>query len=89
MEGQNLAIEWRLAEGKNERLPVLAAEVIQRKVDVIFTLNTPATLAAMNAAATTPIVFTGVGASPTTAGLVGSLARPGGNVTGVTTVSGE
>jgi ABC-type uncharacterized transport system substrate-binding protein len=89
VEGQNIAIEWRFAEGKNDRLPDLAAELIRLKVNVIFAINTPATLAARNATRTVPVVFTGVGASPTTARLVGSLARPGGNITGVTTVSGE
>jgi len=89
VEGQNIVIEWRFAEGKNERLADLAGELIRLKVDVIFAINTPATLAAGNATRTVPIVFTGVGASPTAARLVGSLARPGGNITGVTTVSGE
>ncbi len=88
VEGQNIAIEWRF-EGKNDRLPGLAADLIRLKIDVIFAINTPATQAAKNATRTVPVVFTGVGASPTTARLVGSLARPGGNITGVTTVSGE
>lgn len=89
IEGRNIAIEWRFAEGKIQRLPDLAAELIRLKVDVIFAINTPATQAASNATKTVPIVFTGVGASPTAARLVASLNRPGGNVTGVTTVSGE
>jgi ABC-type uncharacterized transport system substrate-binding protein len=89
VEGQNIAIEWRFAGGRAHRLPDLAAELIRLNVDVIFAINTPATLAARDATKTIPVVFTGVGASPTTARLVGSLARPGGHVTGVTTVSGE
>jgi putative ABC transport system substrate-binding protein len=89
VEGQNIAIEWRFAGGKNDRLPDLAAELIRLKVDVIFAINTPATQAARNAISTVPIVFTGVGASPTVTQLVDSLARPGGNITGITTVSGE
>jgi putative tryptophan/tyrosine transport system substrate-binding protein len=89
VEGQNVAMEWRFAGGNNDRLSHLAAELIQLKVDVIFAINTPATLAARNVTSTIPIVFTGVGADPTANRLVGSLARPGANITGVTTVSGE
>lgn len=82
-------MEWRFAGGKNDRLRHLAAELIQLKVDVIFAINTPATLAARDVTSTVPIVFTGVGADPTANRLVGSLARPGANITGITTVSGE
>jgi ABC-type uncharacterized transport system substrate-binding protein len=89
VEGQNVAMEWRFAGGKNDRLRHLAAELIQLKVDVIFAINTPATLAARDVTSTVPIVFTGVGADPTANRLVGSLARPGANITGITTVSGE
>ncbi len=88
LEGQNIVIEWRSAEGRNDRLPDLAAELVRLKVDVIFAVNTPATQAAQHATSTVPIVFTGV-ANVTATRLVGSLARPGGNVTGVTTMSGE
>ncbi len=86
IEGQNIAIEYRFAEAKLERLPDLAAGLVHLKVDVIFTINTPASQAAKNATKTIPIVFTYV-AEP--AALVASLARPGGNVTGLTTIADE
>ena len=82
VEGQNLVIEYRAAEGQYERLPALAAELVQRKVDVLLAVNTPAALAAKDATTTIPIVMLGVG-DPVGSGLVASLARPGGNVTGV------
>jgi putative ABC transport system substrate-binding protein len=83
VEGRNLAIEYRDAEGKTERLPALAAELVALKVDVIVvTGGTLAALAAKQATRTLPIVFT-VAADPVTDGLVTSLARPGGNVTGL------
>jgi ABC-type uncharacterized transport system substrate-binding protein len=82
-------VEWRFAGGKNDRLRHLAAELIQHKVDVIFAISTPATLAARDVTSTIPIVFTGVGANPTANRLVASLAQPGANITGITTVSGE
>jgi len=85
VEGQSLAIEWRSAEGVNERLPNLAAELVKLKVDVILTRGTPATQAAKKATQTIPIVMTG-GSDPLGTGLVTSLARPGGNVTGLTDV---
>ncbi len=82
VEGRNVVIEYRDAEGKRERFPALAAELVALKVDVIFVGgSTQATLAAMQATKTIPIVFTGVG-DPVTSGLVTNLARPGGNVTG-------
>ena len=84
VEGQNIAIEYRFAEAKPEPLHDLAAELVRLKVDVILTINTPASHAAKNATKTIPIVFTYV-ADP--AGLVASLARPGGNVTGLTTIA--
>ena len=81
VEGRNLVIEYRDAEGKLERLPALAAELVALKVDVIVAATTPGALAAKQATKTVPIVFA-VAADPVTDGLVASLARPGGNVTG-------
>jgi putative ABC transport system substrate-binding protein len=87
VEGQNVVIEYRWAEGKLDRLPSLAAELVRLKVDVIVTGGGQATQAAMSATSTVPIV-TGSAGSPA-AGLVASLARPGGNVTGLTVVTVE
>jgi putative ABC transport system substrate-binding protein len=81
VEGRNVVIEHRYAEGKLERYPALAAELVALKVDVIVAGNPTAALAAKHATRTLPIVFTAVG-DPVTSGLVTSLARPGGNVTG-------
>jgi ABC-type uncharacterized transport system substrate-binding protein len=81
VEGQSLVIENRDAEGKWERLPDLAAELVALKVDVMVATDTPGALAATQATKTLPIVFAAVG-DPVTSGLVSSLARPGGNVTG-------
>lgn len=81
-EGQNLAIEFRDAEGKPERLPALAAELVQRHVDVIVTHPTNAARAAKHATTLIPIVMAGAD-DPVRTGLVASLARPGGNMTGV------
>ena len=81
VEGRNLVIEYRNAEGKFERPPGLAAELVALKVDVIVAPGTPAALAAKQATRTLPIVLIAVG-DPVTSGLVTSLARPGGNVTG-------
>jgi putative tryptophan/tyrosine transport system substrate-binding protein len=83
LEGQNLSIEYRYADGKHERLLKLAAELVRLKVDVIFAYGTPAARAAKNATSAIPIVF-GVVSDPLAAGLVASLTLPGGNVTGVT-----
>src|SRR5439155_15177253 len=83
VEGQNLAIEYRWAEDHYDRLPALAADLVGRKVDVIVTSGgPPAAVAAKSATSTTPIVFT-MGGDPVQAGFVASLARPGGNLTGV------
>ena len=87
IEGRNVAIEYRWAEGDYERLPGLAAEFVSRKVDVIVTGGgTPSAAAAKNATSSIPIVFTVV-SIPVELGLVASLARPGGNVTGISAVS--
>ncbi|MBM2844102.1 MAG: transporter substrate-binding protein [Anaerolineales bacterium] len=83
VEGENLIFEWRWADGKNERLPALAAELVQRKVDLIVAPTEPAALAAKNATSSVPIVMIFVG-DPVGSKLVASLARPGGNVTGTT-----
>ena len=88
VEGRNLVIEYRSAEGKLERLPALAAELVALKVDVIVAPNTVAALAAKQATRTLPIVFAAA-ADPVTSGLVTSLARPGGNVTGLSNLAPE
>ena len=83
VEGKTFTIEGRFADGRSERLPELAAELVRRRVDVILTGSNPGALAAKKATATIPIVMVTTG-DPVGAGLVTSLARPGGNVTGVT-----
>ena len=86
--GENVIIEYRFADGKLERLPALAADLVKLGVDVIVTGSNPVVVAAMKATTTTPIVMTNV-FDPVGAGLVASLARPGGNVTGVTGDTGH
>jgi putative ABC transport system substrate-binding protein len=82
VEGRNIAIQYRYAEGRNEHLDDFASEFVRSKVDVIVTSATPATLAAKKATSSIPIVFASVG-DPISTGLVASLARPGGNITGL------
>jgi putative ABC transport system substrate-binding protein len=81
IEGKNITIEYRFAEQKNERLPELAADLVRLTVDLIVTTGQPSVLAAKSATSTIPIVMTS-SADPVALGLVASLARPGGNVTG-------
>jgi putative ABC transport system substrate-binding protein len=83
VEGQNVAYEARFAEGKMERLPDLAGELVRLKVDVIVTQGWPATVAAKQATSTIPIVMAPAAGDAAAAGLIASLARPGGNVTGL------
>jgi putative tryptophan/tyrosine transport system substrate-binding protein len=90
VEGQNIAIEYRYSHGKNDRASELAAELVRLRVDVIVVAGgDPWIRAAKNATKTIPIVMVGVGADPVEAGLVESLARPGGNVTGITNLGPE
>jgi putative ABC transport system substrate-binding protein len=89
IEGKNLAFEYRWAEGKAERLPKLAAELVAAKVDLIVASAAQAALAAKNATKTIPILMVGIGLDPVEAGLVESLARPGGNITGLTLLGVE
>ena len=86
--GKNLVIEWRSAEGKSDRLPELAAELVRLKLDTLITPGTPASLAAQKATTAIPIVMINVG-NPVGNGLVKSLARPGGNSTGFSNLLGE
>jgi putative tryptophan/tyrosine transport system substrate-binding protein len=89
IEGQNIAIEYRYADGKLDRLPELAAELVRLKADIIVAGGDPGIRAAKNATKTISIVTMGGGADPVEAGFVESLARPGGNVTGLTNLGRE
>ncbi len=90
VEGQNYVIEYRSAKGKRERLPEVAAELVRLKVDVIVTAGSPRVIrAAKRATRTIPIVMSGGPADPVEAGFVMSLARPGGNITGLTNLFGK
>ena len=90
IEGQNIAIEYRYSEGKQDRQPELAAELVRLKVDIIVVAGGDTVIrSAQNATKTIPIVLTGSGSDPVKAGFVESLARPGGNVTGLTNLSRE
>jgi putative ABC transport system substrate-binding protein len=90
IEGQNIAIEYRYAEGRRDRESGLAAELVRLKVDIIVVASGDVTIqAAKNATKTIPIVMTGLGSDPVRAGHVESLARPGGNVTGITNLTRE
>jgi putative tryptophan/tyrosine transport system substrate-binding protein len=88
IEGKTITIEYRFAEQKNERLPELAADLVRLKVDLIVVSGVPAPLAAKKATSTIPIVMMNAG-DPVGAGLVASLARPGGNVTGLSSLQPE
>ena len=88
VEGKNISIEYRFAEGKSDRLPGLAAELVHLKVDIIVTAGPPATRAAKEATNTIPIVMTNE-ADPVGTGFIASLARPGGNITGLSTLAPE
>jgi putative ABC transport system substrate-binding protein len=88
LEGKNLVIEWRFADGKTERLPGLAAELVRMKVDVIVTQGSPAASAAQKSTATIPIVMGSV-SDPVGNGFIKSLARPGGNITGFSNINVE
>src|SRR5262245_45406043 len=88
VEGKNIVIEWRSAEGKLDRIPALVAELVRLKVDIIVTGGPAATRAGKEATTTIPIVMTQVG-DPVANGFVASLARPGGNITGLSTLAPE
>src|SRR5207249_4922913 len=86
LEGKNIVIAYRYAEGRRERLPDLAAELVRSKVDIIVATTAPGIEAGKTATKIIPIVMVAIGRNPVEAGLVDSLARPGGNVTGMTSL---
>src|SRR5262249_36109550 len=88
IEGKNIAFEYRFAEGETGRYPALVSELVRLKVDLIVAANTSSALAAKNATRTIPIVFTS-GGDPVAVGLIDSLARPGGNLTGFSNITSE
>jgi putative tryptophan/tyrosine transport system substrate-binding protein len=88
-EGQNIIIEYRFSGDRDDRLPVLAAELVAMKVDLILASGTPASFAAREATSTIPIVMGGIAADPVATGLIASLARPGRNITGMTMMSAQ
>lgn len=88
VEGKTIVIEWRSAEGKLDRLPALAAELVRLKVDILFSSGASVTRAAKEATTTIPIVMAQV-SDPVGSGFVASLARPGGNITGLSTLAPE
>jgi putative ABC transport system substrate-binding protein len=89
VEGQNIIIEYRFSEDRNDRLPALAAELVALKVRLIVASGTPASFAAKQATSTVPIVMGGIAADPVETGLVASLARPGGNITGMSMMTAQ
>ena len=89
VEGQNIVLEYRFSEDRNDRLPELAAELVDLKVELILASGTPASFAAKEATSTIPIVMGGLAANPVETGLVASLARPGGNITGMSMMSSQ
>jgi putative tryptophan/tyrosine transport system substrate-binding protein len=89
VEGQNIRIEYRFSEGRNEKLPELAAELVASRVTLIVASGTPASFAAGQATSTIPIVMGSLAANPVETGLIASLARPGGNITGMTEMASQ
>jgi putative ABC transport system substrate-binding protein len=89
LQGKNIALEYRYADGKPERFPELAADLVHSKVDVIVAVNEGGARAAKTATQTIPIIMVGVGPNPVEVGLVDSLAHPGGNLTGLTLMAVE
>jgi putative ABC transport system substrate-binding protein len=89
VEGQNIVIEYRFSEDRDDRLPALAAELVAMNVQLILASGTPASFAAKQATSTIPIVMGGLAANPVETGLVASLGRPGGNITGMTLMSSQ